>query len=340
MTHRTLQIVSTIILTGLLALTAMPINTQAQNARTMPAPSLPEPALDQLAAPIALYPDALLAQLLMASTYPLDVAEAVRWVARHPSPTPAEISEQRWESSVKALLPFAPILTMLNKEKKWTRPLAAAVIKQPDALLQSIQALRDRAYENGALLSGSGGDARQQQVQRQDRIVTIEPAEKRTLYIPYYDPAKVYGAAPNSLLPPEYWATQPYTAPQNQTAGIVFSTGTAVRDRAFYDARIDWRGSRLTTSGATITANGASTGLQEWRHNPQYRKRKPKSPGAGVAAGNNGYTVGTESAPNPATAVGTRDAGAGAGSSLYAPSAAPSPGGYRISTQPRRANGM
>jgi hypothetical protein len=334
MTHRTLQIVSAIILTGLMTFAAIPINTQAQNTRAAAPPSLREPALDQLAAPVALYPDALLAQLLMASTYPLDVAEAARWTARHPSPTAAEIAAQRWESSVKALLPFAPILTMLDKEKIWTRPLAAAVIKQPDVLLQSIQALRERAYENGALPASTGGDARQQQVQRQDRIVTIEPTERRTLYIPYYDPAKVYGAAPNSLLPPEYWATQPYTAPQNKAGGIVFSRGVAVRDRSFYDARIDWRRSRLTTSGASITANSASAGSQEWRHNPQYRKRKPgKSAGATAAPGNNGYTVGTQ-APNSATSVGTRDIDA----DRSAP--APASGGYRISTQPRRANGM
>jgi hypothetical protein len=334
MTHRTLQIVSAIIFTGLLAFGAMPMNTQAQNNRTAPAPSLPQPALDKLAAPVALYPDVLLAQVLMASTYPLDVAEAARWAVRHPAPTAAEIAAQRWESSVKALLPFAPILTMLDKEKKWSKQLAVAVIRQPDVLLQSIQALRERAYENGTLPASTGGDARQQQVQRQDRIVTIEPTERRTLYIPYYDPAKVYGAAPNSLLPPEYWATQPYTAPQNKTDGIVFSAGIAVRDQSFYNAGIDWRGNRLTTSAATITANGASAGAQEWHHNPQYRKRKAKSAAAAVASGNNGYTVGTESPPHPATSVSTRDIGANP--------AAPGPasGGYRISTQPRRANGM
>jgi hypothetical protein len=313
-------------LAGLLACAAMPMNSQAQSTRAASSPSLQEPALDRLAAPVALYPDALLAQLLMASTYPLDVAEAARWAVRHPAPTPADIAAQRWESSVKALLPFAPILAMLDKEKSWAKQLAGAVVEQSGVLLQTIQALRERAYDNGALHT-----VRQQQVARQDRIVTIAPAEKRLVYVPYYDPAKVYGAAGNSLLPPEYWAAQPYAAPKDKTDGVVFSVGVAVRDRAFYDARIDWRNGRLMTmqiSPDATAANRASigSGPAEWRHDPQYRKRKRAS--ATTPSAGNGYTVGTESTPDPATSVSTRDAG----------TAPPASGGYRISTQPRRGN--
>lgn len=296
-------------------------------------PSLPEPAPDRLTAPLALYPDALLAQILMASTYPLDVAEASRWAARHPSPSAREIAAQRWETSVKALLPFAPILAMLDKEKTWTKQLGNAVIKQPDLVLQTIQALRQRAYGNGALPPGADR-GRHQQVQRQDRIVTIEPVDKRTLYIPYYDPAKVYGAAGNSVLPPEYWAAQPYAAPQGKVDGVVFSVGVAMRDRSFYDARIDWRTSRLMTRQTAIDGYGATSGLVEWRHDPQYRKRKHAAPASAKngSSASNGYSVGTDAPPDSPNAVSTRDAG----------SAPPAPGGYRISTQPRRsgANGM
>jgi hypothetical protein len=99
---------------------APPAHAQTQSPQR--ASALPEPALDRLAAPIALYPDVLLAQLLMASTYPLDVAEAARRASRQSASTPATISRgaagQRWENSVRALLPFAPILTMMSNEKK------------------------------------------------------------------------------------------------------------------------------------------------------------------------------------------------------------------------------
>lgn len=143
-------------------------------------PSLKELALDSVAATLALYPDTLLAQMLMASTYPLDVAEAARWAARHPSPSRTKIAEQPWEDSVKALLSFAPVLNFLDKQKSWTSQLAAAFIKQPETMLRTIQALHQRAYDNGSLPTGADS-GRHQQVQRQDRIVTIQPSDRRTL---------------------------------------------------------------------------------------------------------------------------------------------------------------
>ncbi|HEY4316879.1 MAG TPA: DUF3300 domain-containing protein [Herbaspirillum sp.] len=321
-----IQIGYAAIVAGLLACVASPADTQAQNTRAAPMPSLQEPAADRLAAPIALYPDALLAQILMAATYPLDVAQAARWAARHPSPSASEIAAQRWQPSVKALLPFAPVLAMLDKEKAWARQLAGIVVKQPDLLLQTIQALRNRAYGNGALQPGTDS-GRRQQVQRQDRIVAIKPADRRTLYVPYYDPSKVYGAAGNSALPPEYWAFHPYAAPQGKTDGVVFSVGVPVRDRAFYDASIDWHAGRLLVRQAAIDGNGASSGPVEWRHDPQYRKRKPAAASArnGSSAGN-GYSAGTDAPPDSPNTISTRDAGSGA----------PASGGYRISTQPRR----
>jgi hypothetical protein len=333
MTYKYLKIMPVILaVTGLLiASIAAQVNAQsAQSKKAPPAPSLQEPAPDRLAAPIALYPDVLLAQLLMASTYPLDVAEAARWADRHPAPTSTDVASQRWENSVKALLPFAPILHLLNTEKKWTKQLADAVTKQPAALLETIQALRERAYDNGNLHS-----ARQLQVQQQDRIFTIKPAEERAVYVPYYDPAKVYGAAGNSLLPPEYWAAQPYAAPQNKPDGIVFSTAVMVPDRGFYDAFIDWRGGRLMTRHIINTAASVGTGPYEWQHDPKYRSRKsaknaPPANQIGTESPPSRTSVGTQSPPQSPNAVSTRDAGespAGAGSG-------------QISTRRPRSNGM
>ena len=311
---------------GLSLYAAFPLTAQAQSAKAAPAPSLKEPALNNVAAPVALYPDALLAQMLMASTYPLDLAEAARWATHHPSPSTAEIAEQPWEASVKALLPFEPVLDFLDKEKSWTKQLAAAVIKQPETLLRTIQALRQRAFDNGSLPPGTDS-GRHQLVQRQDRIVTIAPADRRTLYVPYYDPAKVYGAASGSILPPEYWAAQPYAAQQAKADGVVFSLGVDLPDRTFYDARIDWRANRLLTRRIDVDANGASSGAMPWRHDPQYRKRKHAAASARNGGNaDNGYAVGTDAPPNSPNTISTRDAG----------SAPPAPGGYRISTQPRR----
>ena len=266
---------------------------QAQNTR--PVPALQEPQLNQIAAPIALYPDALLAQLLMASTYPLDVAEAARWSARYPAPTQLAIGKQRWEPSVKALLAFAPILAMMNKEKKWTAQLSSAIIKQPAVLLDTVQVLRGRAYDNGALHT-----ARQLQVHRQNNVITLVSAENRRIYVPYYDPSKIFGAAGNSLLPAEYWAAQAYSAPSGKTDGIVFSNAVEIPDRRFYDAGIDWRDGQLTlrSTSAGIGRNTISTGPGVWQHDPRYRARK-RSDTTSVTTG----TIGTETPP-PAGAIG------------------------------------
>jgi hypothetical protein len=330
MTHKYLKIVPVILTTAALLMASIAAPVNAQSKKAAPAPSLQEPATDRLAAPIALYPDALLAQLLMASTYPLDVAEAARWADRHPAPTSADIAGQHWESSVKALLSFAPILHLMNTEKKWTKQLADAVKKQPAALLGAIQALRERAYDNGNLRS-----ARQLQVQQQDRIVTIKPAEARAVYVPYYDPAKVYGAADNSLLPPEYWSAQPYAESQNKPDGVVFSTAVMIPDRSFYDAFIDWRSSRLMTRHVVNTAASVGTGPYEWQHNPKYRVRKlaknsPPPEEIGTESPPSRTSVGTESATQSRNAVSTRDAGA-------SPAA---PGSGQISTRRPRSNGM
>jgi hypothetical protein len=330
MIYKYLKVMPVILtVTGLL-MASIVAPVSAQSKKAPPAPSLQEPAPDRLAAPIALYPDALLAQLLMASTYPLDVAEAARWADRHPAPVSADIAGQHWESSVKALLPFAPILHLLNTEKKWTAQLADAVKKRPAALLETIQALRERANDNGNLRS-----ARQLQVQQQDRIVTIKSAEERAVYVPYYDPAKVYGAAGNNLVPPEYWAAQPYSAPQNKRDGIVFSTAVMIPDRLFYDAFIDWRGGRLMTRHVVNTAASVGTGPYEWQHDLKYRHRKlgknsQRSGEIGTESPPSRTSVGTESASQSRNAVSTRDAGA-------SPAA---PGSGQISTRRPRSNGM
>jgi hypothetical protein len=307
----------------LLASVMLPPTTAAQNNAAwsaVPSPDIQEPVLDQLIAPIALYPDALLAQILMATTYPLDVAEAKRWADKHPHAEPAVIDKLRWEPSVKALLPFPPLLMLLNKEKKWSSQLSAAVVKQPAALLQSIQILRERAYANGALHT-----SRQLRVRSQDRVVTIDPVDRRMIYVPYYDPAYVYSAGGDGVMPPEYWSAQPYAAPLGQTDGMVFSVSTAVPDRRFYNANIDWRNYRLTSRETTVTAGAASTGPFEWQHDPRYRQRKTIA-----ATSLPPRTVGSDFPPNSANAVNSRDAGG-------TPSA---PASGHVSSRSLRANGM
>lgn len=323
---------------------AQSARAKSPSASQAPAPTLPEPALNKLAGSVALYPDALLAQVLMAATYPLDVAEAARLPKKPASPKSSKATAssaaagKRWQASVKALLPFPALLTMLDSQKKWTRDLAAAVNDDRANLLDTIQLLRQRAFDNGTLHA-----TREQLVERQDRAIIIKPADTRHVSLPYYDPALAFGAAPDTLLPPEYRAAQSRFAPQNKPTGSGETFGLAVflQDRGFYDAEIDWRRAELMVRHSEITADSISSGPAIWHHDPHYRTRPPSSNNNG-AAGANGSSVGTENTPS-AGSISTGTAGAignsagnSIGTSTGTGSSTGSGNGQQIGTQPVR----
>ena len=155
--------------------------------------SLPE--LQALAAPIALYPDSLLAQMLIAATYPLDVAAATIWIQdpQHAKLTgPAlesALQEQRWDNSVKSLVQFPDALKMLGNKLEWTQKLGDAYLAQPAELMQAVQALRNQARNAGHLQSGSQMTVT---TDPQSNII-IQPANPQVVYVPMYNPYMVYG---------------------------------------------------------------------------------------------------------------------------------------------------
>ncbi len=116
--------------------------------------------LDQLLAPIALYPDPLLAQILMAATYPLDVVEAARWSKANPSVKGTALEDamqkQRWDPSVKSLAAFPQVLAMMNEKLDWTQKLGDAFLAQQGEVMSTVQALRARAANEGNLQTTSG----------------------------------------------------------------------------------------------------------------------------------------------------------------------------------------
>ena len=121
------------------------------------APPLSQQALDELMAPIALYPDALLAQVLMASTYPLEIVEAARWQKANPNVKDKDLEDamqqQGWDPSVKSLTSVPQVLTMMNEKLDWTRKLGDAFLAQQEDLLKTAQALRKKAQAAGNLKS-------------------------------------------------------------------------------------------------------------------------------------------------------------------------------------------
>src|ERR1700676_1540602 len=148
--------------------------------------------LQQLVAPIALYPDALVAQILAAATYPTQIVEANRWMQRHAElkgdKLAKEVDKQDWDPSVKAMAQFPSVLENMTKNLSWTSSLGEAYANQPDDVTNAVQTLRSQAEKTGHLNSSE-----QEKVTKQGSTIIIEPANPETVYVPAYDPWLVYG---------------------------------------------------------------------------------------------------------------------------------------------------
>jgi Protein of unknown function (DUF3300) len=148
--------------------------------------------LQQLVAPIALYPDALVAQILAASTYPTQIVEAERWMQRHSNlqgeELANEVDKQDWDPSVRAMAQFPSVLENMDKNLSWTSSLGEAYVNQPQDVTDAVQTLREDAHKAGHLNSNE-----QEKVTTQGNTIIVEPANPQVVYVPAYDPWLVYG---------------------------------------------------------------------------------------------------------------------------------------------------
>jgi hypothetical protein len=173
-----------------------------------PIPFSPTPfsneEIEQLAAPVALYPDPLLAQVLMAATYPVEVVQAARFVQANPTLRDSRLGDalryQNWDDSVKALVSFPQILAMMDGKLDWTQRLGDAFLAQEQDLMDAVQVLRARAQAQGTLTSSP-----QQVVRVQAPYIYIEPASPQVIYVPVYNPLIVYGLWPYPAYQPYYY---------------------------------------------------------------------------------------------------------------------------------------
>jgi hypothetical protein len=167
-------------------------NSFAAQQNSEAAPPTPE-ELQQLVAPIALYPDALVAQILAASTYPTQVVEADRWLQQHPSlqgeQLASSVDRERWDPSVKALTAFPDVLANMDRNLSWTTELGDVYFNDQQGLLDAVQVMRHRAEDANNLKSTS-----QQRVVNDGPTIIVEPVYRDVCYLPSYDPWLVYGA--------------------------------------------------------------------------------------------------------------------------------------------------
>jgi hypothetical protein len=178
--------------------------------------------LQQLVAPIALYPDALVSQVLAAATYPTEIVEADRWVQDHPNLKGKDLAnavdQQPWDPSIKAITQFPSVLANLDKNLAWTSALGEAYLNQSEAVMDAVQVMRGRAQASGNLKSNE-----QEKVVTEEKTIVIEPADPEVVYVPAYDPWIVYGA-PVVVWPGWY----PYPGLYVEGPGVSFGVGFGI----------------------------------------------------------------------------------------------------------------
>jgi hypothetical protein len=227
-----------------------PIAAAAQTPETSAAQSQPlkPEELDQLVAPIALYPDTLLAEVLMASAYPIDIVQAERWLQSHKNlkgdQLKAAIAKEDWDDSIKSLVATPEVLAMMSEKLDWTEKLGDAVVAQQPDVMDAIQRLRAKAQANDKLTSTKQQTVTVNEVQGK-RVIAIAPTDPETVYVPYYDPAVAYGAWPYPDYPPYYWPPPPYIGYGLLATGLAFGAGWALGSwwsGGYWGGNINWSG--------------------------------------------------------------------------------------------------
>lgn len=234
--------------------------------------------LDQMLAPIALYPDTVLSHILIAATYPLEIIEAERWARsnRHLEAEDAvnAAALEGWDPSVAALTAFPDLLGRMSDDLDWTQDLGDAFLADEGRVMDAIQHLREKAYASGQLKK-----MKHVKTHRENRIIVIEPAVERVVYVPYYDTRVVYGPWWWERYPPVYWR-----APTTYVHVGGFHWGPRIYlGSTFFFSSVHWSERRVVVidyhhhhhrhphfySGRKIAHY---QGARRWEHNPVHRR--------------------------------------------------------------------
>ncbi len=235
-------------------------------------PPLSAAQLDSLTAPIALYPDALIAQILTAATYPLEVVEAAHWLEDPANASlkgdalAAALEHEDWDLSVKSLVPFPDTLGMMERNLSWTEQIGDAFLAQQTDVMDSVQRLRQRAVSAGTLKSSP-----EQIVWNQDDEIVVEPVNPDVVYVPYYNPSVIYGPWPWPGYAPFYFPPPPGIYVSGPA--IVFGVGFSVIRPLWGWSYWSWH-----RHGLFIPPHLPHTWPLRpgpWRHDPGHRRGLP-----------------------------------------------------------------
>ena len=230
--------------------------------------------LDQMLAPIALYPDSLIAQILMASTYPLEVVQAERWVEQNKTLTgdalDDALKEKSWDPSIKSLCHFPDVLFAMSDKLDQTSKLGDAFLSQKDDVMATIQQLRRKAETQGNLKT-----TKEQKVIHEEDAIRIEPAVRQVVYVPVYDPLYVYGPWWYPAYPPYYWYYPPGVI---ITGGFIsFGPHFFIGIDLFSWSWFDWHRHYIYIDVHKARRfhrfrHRHDSGRYFWRHNPVHRR--------------------------------------------------------------------
>jgi len=243
------------------------------------AKTFPPDQIEQLVAPIALYPDDLVSQILMASTYPLEVVEAARWVQANKDlkgdPLAKALEAKSWDPSVKSLVNVPDVLDMMDKKLDWTQGLGDAFLAQQKDVMDAIQRLRKKAMDEGNLKP-----SQEQNVTTEGENIVIVSTDPKVIYVPIYNPTIIYGTWPYPAYPPYYYYPpyyRPTPAPYAFAAGVAlgvawgyawgncnwghYNVNVNVNRNYNYNTNIN-----RTSYNRSVNANGT------WQHDATHRR--------------------------------------------------------------------
>ena len=261
-------------LVGLLALIAF--SAGPAGAQPASGAAYTQDELDQLLAPIALYPDQLLTQVLIAATYPLEVVEAARFVQQNPGLTgealDQAVADKNWDPSIQSLTGFPQVLAMMNDRLEWMQRLGDAFLTDEARVMDSVQSLRQRAEAAGTLQSTP-----EQTVTDQYGEITIAPVQPDVVYVPVYDPLYVYGPWWAPAYPPWFWYPPPFYGYPVVIVNIVFGRPCKISHHHWDWGRPDWRHRHIVIDGDrnrfwNRPGRPPPPAGGSWEHSPGHRR--------------------------------------------------------------------
>ena len=249
-----------------------PPATQPAAAAAPAAKSFSQQDLDQMLAPIALYQDALLAQIFMASTYPLEVVEAARWSAANlgvkDKALEDAMAKQTWDPSVKSLTSVPTVLKQMNDKLDWTQKLGDAFLAQQADMMTTVQSLRAKAAANGNLKTTPEQTVTTEK-QGEKTVYIVESAKPDVVYVPTYNPSVVYGSWWYPSYPPYYMYPPGYA----YAPGLAFATGVVVGAAIW--GNMNWGGNNVNINVNkynNFNRSNISNTNNNWNHNAEHRK--------------------------------------------------------------------